>query len=242
MKLKSILLLVSSISLLAGCNKVSSNSDTLTPDTNTGEIDTGSQDTNTPSNSGDIDTTDTGTDTGSIDTTPVEENQTYTTPTDFISSNGFKGGNQFDNMSDGAAKLKNALDPEGIIIQSVVTSNITIQEHALVESGESVLDLTIGTAKYAGSLTINTSTELKAIKLSLQAYTKYVSFNNTNNIDNSVFQVNDFDRVSMTPGTATSSAPIEEYSYTFTSPTSQVVIKNFDANQRVFIKSVTFTF
>ena len=127
MKLKSILLLMSSISLLAGCNKVSSNSDTLTPDTNTGEIDTGSQDTNTPSTSVDTDSTDTGTDTGSIDTTPVEENQTYTTPTDFISSNGFKGGNQFDNMSDGATKLKNALDPEGIIIQSVVTSNITIQ-------------------------------------------------------------------------------------------------------------------
>ncbi len=218
MNIKSLLLLVSSISLLAGCSK--------SVDTSTSKTNTNSTETSFPS---------------SEESTVIDESITYTTPSDFIETNNFQGGNQFDNMSDGAIKLKNALDPDAKIISSVETSNITIQEHALIEGGNA-LDLTIGTAKYAGSLTINTLSPLKAITFSLQAYTKYVAYNATNNIDNSKFVVNEFDEVVLEPGTETSSAPIKDYTYSFESVTSKIIIKNFEANQRIFIKSIAFTY
>ena len=232
MKLKSILLLMSSISLLAGCNKVSSNSDTLTPDTNTGEIDTGSQDTNTPSTSVDTNSTDTGTNTETTD-------NVVTTPDGFASS--FKAGYQFDITSGSQELLKTAMDPDGRIISSIETSNITVQEH-IQYGGEKNLELTIGTGKVDGAITFNTLSSLKAISFTLQSYSKYIDYSSSYSRDAApTVTINSLTSKTLTPA-SNGENPLEEYAVTFDTPVNKVVLKNDAAAHRVFIKSVTFTF
>lgn len=236
MNLKTILLLVSSISLLAGCNKASSeDKPTLIPDTNTGEVDTGVTDTGSEDTTPSIDTnTDTGETTGTV------TDNTYTTPEGFAST--FKAGYQFDITSGSQDLLKNAMDPEGKIISSIETSNITIQEHIQI-GGEKNLELTIGTGKADGAITFNVASPLKAVSFTLQSYSKYIDYSSSYSRDAApTVTINQCESKTLSPA-SNGENPLEEYAVSFAdAPVNKVVLKNDAGAHRVFIKSVTFTF
>lgn len=225
MNYKTIILLTSSALVLSGCafingifNKDSNNEEqtqitnSITEDTNN-VTDSSSDDSN--------------------------QYQTFTTEANFASS--FSAGYQFDVTAGSQERLKNVMDPEGAIISSISTSNVTIQDH-IKTGGESNLELTVGTGSKSGAFTIDTKFPLVSVTFVLQTYSKYISYSSSYSKDvNPDIYINDEKVTSLTTSTEGEN-PIEECKVTFTSQTSKVKISNNAEKQRFFIKSITFEF
>ena len=210
---KSLILLLGSLFLVASCDSSSTNDHSSVDNTSSS---TTLDNSNTISNS------------------TLNE---YQTPDGFASS--FSAGYNFDVTDGSDEKLTKALDPNGQFISSVSFSGLFVQEHVM-ENNQSCLELTLGSKKISGSLTINTKTNFQKVKFVVQAYSKYVEFNTSYSKDESAkIYVNDnsnyFDLSISTEG----ENPIHEFVSEVES-TNTVTISNDDVAHRVFIKSIVF--
>ena len=226
---KSLILLLGSLFLVASCDSSSTND---RPSVDNTSSSTTLDNSNTISNS-----TSSEDSVSSNTSSSVSTLNEYQTPDGFVSS--FSAGYNFDVTDGSDEKLTKALDPNGQFISSVSFSGLFVQEHVM-ENSQSCLELTLGSKKLSGSLTINTKTNFQKVKFVVQAYSKYVEFNTSYTKDESAkIYVNDnsnyFDLSISTEG----ENPLHEFVSEVES-TNTVTISNDDVAHRVFIKSIVF--
>lgn len=103
--------------------------------------------------------------------------------------------------------------------------------------------LILGSQNDTGEITFNFRVDVSAVKVVVQPYTKYISYNNTYSMDkNSVFILNDEEHSLSVDENYTGETERSTFEKTFTGGTRTIKIANKENRQRVFVHSLEITY